>query len=98
MPAIPPTTIPNMRPSMGRRRLRLYLARILLSQVDFSIRITGGERVHVGKAKIAGAIAAKGIHLLALDDREGRIDVAHVSAVCDAVEMEIEGVELRPEF
>jgi len=35
-----------------------------------------------------------GFGFLALDDGEGRIDVAHVVTLGDAVEMEVEGIEL----
>jgi hypothetical protein len=67
-------------------------------QLNLRIRITRCERAHPGEAKLARAIASVGGHFLALDDRECRIDVAHVIAVGDAVKVEINGIELRPEL
>src|ERR1019366_4225357 len=65
-------------------------------EVNLRVRITGCEGAHPGKAKLARAIAPISGHFLALDDREGRIDVAHVVTVGGAVKVEINRVELRP--
>ena len=66
--------------------------------------MAGGQSVAVGEAEVAGAIGVPGGALLAFDDRESRVDVDDVIAAARAVgwveqalEMEVDGVELRPE-
>ena len=67
------------------------------SPLTHRIGLAGGEGVHVGEAEIAGAVGAVGGEFLAFDDGEGGVDVAHVVAVGDAVEMEEEGIQLGAE-
>lgn len=52
-------------------------------QVDLRIGIAGGERVRPGQAEVPRAAAAPRLLLLALDDGEGRVDVAYVVAAGD---------------
>ena len=64
------------------------------SNLDLYVRISHGKSVHVGEAKLAGTVCAPiGGLVFAFDDREGRVDIADVVAVGDAVEMEEHGVE-----
>jgi len=64
-----------------------------LSESDLCLRVAGRERAHNGKAQIAGKISAMHRHLFALDDGKGRIDVTHIVAIGDAVEVKIDRVQ-----
>ena len=64
------------------------------SKPDLCVGISCGKSVHVGEAEVTGAVASIGFCFLVFDDREGRVDVADVITVCDAVEMKEHGVEL----
>ena len=64
-------------------------------QLDLHIRFACGQCVHPGEAKLAGTVyAPKGGFLFAFDDGEGRVNMADVVAVSDAVQMEEHGVKL----
>ncbi len=63
-------------------------------KIDLRVRVAGGEGVHIGEAKVARAVApAIGLRLLPLDDGEGGIDVAHIVAVGDAIQMKEQGIQ-----
>ena len=82
--------------------LRTVLARLDIeheepcthSKPDLRVGISRSKSVHPGEAELAGTVYAPiGGLLFAFDDREGRVDIADVVAVCDAVEMKEHGVE-----
>ena len=65
---------------------------------DFGVRLTRSKGVHIGEAEVTGAVLAVGCGFLASDDGEGRVDVADVVAVGNAVEVEEYGVEFGAEL
>ena len=87
------------RPNRGRqpafRAERVAPLEIGPSKPDLRVGISRSQRVHPGEAKLAGTVYAPiGSFLFAFDDGEGRVDIADVVAVSDAVEMEEHGVQL----
>ena len=64
--------------------------------VNYGCSVAGLEGVHVGEDEVAGAVAAEGCLVLALDDGEGAEDVGGVLAAY-AVEVEVAGVEASAE-
>ena len=65
---------------------------------NVGVRLIRSKGVHIGEAEVAGAVFAVGGGFLASDDGEGRVDVADVVAVGNAVEVEEYGVELGAEL
>ena len=56
------------------------------SKLDLRVRISRSKRVHEGAAKFAGMVCSPiGGLFFAFDDREGRVDIADIVAVCDTV-------------
>lgn len=68
------------------------------SQRDLRVGPACGKGVHPRKAKIAGPVMAMGRHFLPLNDWECRVDVSNVVSICDAVEVEEDGIELGLEI
>ena len=69
----------------------------MVLRVRICIGFSSAEGVDVREAEVAGAVGAEYLLFLTLDDRKRGVDVAHVIAVGDAVEVEEESIQLGPE-
>ena len=72
----------------------MYRTRRSGSQIDLRVGAASHERAYPREAKVAGAVGTVCGPLVAFDDGEGGVDVADIVPIRDAVEVEVERVQL----
>ena len=80
-----------------RSQTTILVAARVPSQINLRVRLSRRQGIQPRQAQVTRAVAIIDRRFLTFDDGEGGIDVAHVIAVGDAVQMEEHCVEFGPQ-